>query len=381
MNHIGIILISLSVFFSCSSNHDELKKESTATSLITDTVVFAMWQNDAFINQYVETFVRVNLLKNQQTFLKTIDVNKVYDNDTCWDMAWVNGANLLKLKNENKLYSKLNFQLPHFKWVDMENPFIYKDHQRTIDQDQCPWGQAQFLHIYNANYITDPPKNLADLSAFLSHNKGRFTFSRDFSGQAWIKSLMIERCKGLGKDYKTLSREEVESIAELVFDDLRALKPLLWKEGNEIPEDVNIIHQLYAKGEVWFTYSYNTYELYNKNSLGIFPSKSKVFHLGNVSLRNAHYLVVNNKAQNKMSAIKVVNYLISEEAQIEKAKIDVWGDGSVLKKNYQENIKAVNKRNQRNHDWFINPQQLNEIAVEEAPVFWEEIIKEKLKRF
>jgi putative spermidine/putrescine transport system substrate-binding protein len=50
----------------------------------------------------------------------------------------------------------------------------------------------------------------------------------------------------------------------------------------------------------------------------------------NGSLANTHFLSIPTTSSNVEGAMVVINYLLSPLSQLEKAKSDVWGDGSVL---------------------------------------------------
>jgi len=48
------------------------------------------------------------------------------------------------------------------------------------------------------------------------------------------------------------------------------------------------------------------------------------------TIQNAHYLGIPRQAMSKAAALVAINFLMSPEAQLEKMKPAVWGDGTVL---------------------------------------------------
>ena len=76
--------------------------------------------------------------------------------------------------------------------------------------------------------------------------------------------------------------------------------------------------------------SNNDGEVDNKVVQGVLPEFAKAYVLDSGTIRNSHYLGIPVNAPNKTGAMVVANFLISPEAQLQKARPDVWGDGTIL---------------------------------------------------
>ncbi len=48
------------------------------------------------------------------------------------------------------------------------------------------------------------------------------------------------------------------------------------------------------------------------------------------TIQNSHYLGITKSSNHRAAAMVVINFMVSPEAQLEKQKSSVWGDGTVL---------------------------------------------------
>jgi putative spermidine/putrescine transport system substrate-binding protein len=90
------------------------------------------------------------------------------------------------------------------------------------------------------------------------------------------------------------------------------------------------VHQLFTSGEIDFTLSNNDGEVDNKVLQGLFPETARAFVFDGGTIQNTHYVGIPRRARSLAGALVTANFLISPEAQFEKAKPSVWGDGTVL---------------------------------------------------
>ncbi len=90
------------------------------------------------------------------------------------------------------------------------------------------------------------------------------------------------------------------------------------------------MHRLFANGEIDFTMSNNQNEVVTKVRQGILPPGSRALLLDEGTIANAHYVGIPFNAPNPAGALVLANFLLSPEAQLEKLRGDVWGDGTVL---------------------------------------------------
>ena len=201
---------------------------------------------------------------------------------------------------------------------------------RPVDGYESPWGNVQFSIIYDTARVANPPRNREELKAWVQNNPGRFTFDTAFTGMTFLKCLLFDFAGDPtafdGPFNETLYLEYSTQLWEYINE----IKPYFWKEGETFPTGVAPLHQMFGNGEVDFTMSYNDGEIDNKIIQGIFPETASAFALESGTIQNSHYLGIVNTASNKAGAFLAINFLISPEAQLEKARPSTWGDGTVL---------------------------------------------------
>ena len=305
-------------------------------------VVLMMWQGDRNINRYMNSYVKPQLqerygidlelasgqgrevvstlLTEQQAGAAVSDI----------DMAWINGETFYQLREINALYGPFTDRLPNARYVDWENPFIAFDFQQPVEGYECPWGNVQFCLIYNSERIAAPPRTATELAEWIKANPGRFTIGTDFTGMTFLKSLMINLADDPQAFDAPFSEERYAALSAPLWTWLNDVKPYLWREGTAFPNSVAPMHQLFSQGELWFTMSNNDGEVDNKVSTGDLLPFSRGYVLDGGSIQNSHYMGIVDRAPNKAGAMVVANFLLSPEAQLEKARSEVWGDGTVL---------------------------------------------------
>lgn len=306
------------------------------------TVRMMMWDGDPLINAYMRDFVGRALREKYDIQLELVGgqgsaiVNKLLVDleagrqQSDIDLGWINGENFYQLRTLDALYGPFTVRLPNSALIDWTNPFIAFDFQQPVEGFECPWGNVQQTLIYNAERVPQPPQTLNELAEWIRQHPGRFTFDNSFTGMTFLKSLLFE-LSGTGALLSGhFDEAEYEAHSEKLWAWLKDVRPNLWRQGKTFPESVAQLHQLLSNGEVDFSMSNNDGEVDGKVAQGILPRSSKAYVPQFGSIRNSHYLGIPVNASNKAAAMVVCNFLISPEAQLEKAKPSVWGDGTVL---------------------------------------------------
>lgn len=306
------------------------------------TIQLAMWGGDPMINQYMNNFVTPHLKEHYNidlqiayaqgnTIVSQIMAEKEAKSPfNSYDLVWINGETFYQLRQLDALMGGWTSKLPNSLYVDYKNPFIGFDFNQPIEEYECPWGNVQFTLIYNHKFIENPPQTREELLRFVQQNPGKFTFDMGFTGLTLLKSWLIDLSSstdGLSGDFNA---DLYQNLSQQLWEYIKELKPYLWKKGETFPESVSALHQLFASEELWMTMSNNHAEVDNKYYQGIFPASARAYIPEYGSIRNSHYLGIPIKAVNPVGAMVVANFLISPEAQFQKANPLVWGDGSIL---------------------------------------------------
>lgn len=315
----------------------EVEKEARG-----QTVTWMMWKGDPLINAYVQGFVAPRLRDQYGVTLQTVSGhgNRIVSalmtereagkKESEFDLVWINGESFYQLRQIGALHGPFTAELPNFRLIDMDNPFIARDFQQPIDGYECPWGNVQLTLIYHSDRVKDPPRTREALAAWVRRNPGRFTFDTSFTGMTLLKSWLIAMAGGTGTLDGPFDEAKYARYSAELWAYLKDIKPYLWRRGETYPPGVSELHQLFASGEIDFTMSNNDGEVDNKILQGVLPESSRGYVFDDGTIQNSHYLGIVANARHRAGALVAVNFLISAEAQYEKMKPAVWGDGTVL---------------------------------------------------
>ncbi len=306
------------------------------------TIRMMMWDGDPLINAYMRDYVATRLQTDHGIRLEIVGgqgreiVNKLMvdleagRNQGDIDLVWINGENFYQLRKLTALYGPFTDRLPNNEKIDWSNPFIAFDFQQPVDGFECPWGNVQLALIFHSERVATPPQTLDELTSWIHQNPGRFTLDHGFTGMTFLKSLLYHFAEHRDSLHGSFSEAAYTQAAEKLWKWMRDVQPDLWRKGEVFPDGVAQMHQLMSQGEIDFSMSNNDGEVDNKVVQGILPSAAKAYVPEFGSIRNSHYLGIPWNAVNKTGAMVVCNLLISPDAQLEKARPAVWGDGTIL---------------------------------------------------
>lgn len=343
----GLVLAVLIFGTGCSSHNSgvdpkemswkEIKEEAKGGKL-----TMMMWMGDPLINNYMKDYVVSEVKEQFNIDLKIVNGQGAQIVSTLMselesgrdvsqiDMMWINGETFYQLRQIDALYGPFTNKLPNSQYVNFDNPFIGIDFQQPVDGYEAPWGNVQFTMIYNQALVETPPQNLDELELWVQQHPGKFTIPAEFTGMTLLKSLMISLAEEPQIFHGEFDEEVYKEFSSELWERLNKIKPDFWRGGSTFPNSLSQLHQLYANGEVAFTMSNNDSEVDNKIDQGVFPENSRAYVFESGSIQNSHYLGIPKGSSHKAEAMVVINFLISPQAQFEKMKPGVWGDGTVL---------------------------------------------------
>jgi putative spermidine/putrescine transport system substrate-binding protein len=306
------------------------------------TVTVAMWQGDPYINRYMREYVAPSLeerhgiemrfvaLQGNQIVSAIMTEQEADAEASAYDMVWINGETFYQLRQIDALWGPFVGRLPSARYVDTSSVFIRYDFQQPTEGYEAPWGNVQMALIYDSVRVAAPPRTPEDLEAWVRANPGQFTFDSEFTGMTFLKALLIHFADGPTALNGPFDEAKYEAARGRLVAYLKDIQPHLWREGRTFPQSVAQLHQLYAGGEVAFTMSNNDGEVDNKVAQGLLPETSRAYVLETGTIQNSHYWGIPARADDKAAALVAIDFLLSPEAQFEKAKPEVWGDGTVL---------------------------------------------------
>ncbi len=383
-----LICISLCLF-SCKQE----KKVLSETNILEtpwDTILqysegtdvnLVMWQGDPFINKYMDQYVvptlkekyniDLNISPGQGNDIVKMTMTSKEAGQTVGkiDMCWINGETFYQLRQTEGLFGPFVNKLPNSAYVNFENPFIGIDFQQKIEGYESPWGNVQSTLIYDTIKVPHPPTTLDEFIVFVKSNPGKFTIPYEFTGLTLLKSWLIAIAGGEGSLSGDFNEIKYQQYSSILWNKINEMKPYLWKKGNTFPNTLSQLHQMFSNGEVSFTMSNNDAEVDNKVLQKLFPESSKAYVLSSGSIQNSHYMGIFFNAPNKAASMVVCNFLMSAEAQYEKMKPEIWGDGTIIDLNklspdWQQKFENIPTRKYAPKRSDIQQYALMEIAPE-----------------
>ena len=281
-------------------------------------------ENDIYLN-------RVPITDIKDTVNKLIVEKQAGKRDGSVDVIWINGENFKLLKESGVLWGDFVKNLPAREKV--KDATLVSDFGESVDGLEAPWGEAQFNFIYHSSQGEVPFRGHESLKSYVKANPGVFTYPAipDFTGSAFVRNIVIDI---LGEEKaQGMSAEEFRGALTDVWTYLNEIKPYLWRKGETYPESQGKLDTLYRNGEVELTMGYTINKVASKIATGEFTEDSKSFLLDRGTLFNNHYLSIPANSKNKAGAVYVINYLLSEEAQLAKQDPQNWGDSTILDMN------------------------------------------------
>lgn len=308
------------------------------------TVQIFMWGGDENINRFMDRWVAPRLREQYGiTLVRTpIDITEVLQklqaekqaaggkNGTI-DIIWVNGENFKNARDNGLLGAPFTEQLPNYQaFVDPKDTGY--DFGTPTEGLEAPWGKVQFVFLYDAAKLPDPPRSFEALKQWVKNNPGKFTYPEveDFTGNAFVRHVLY-RYAGVENLLHRGFEENLQdqSTAEM-WTYLRDIKPYLWRNGETYPKTLTQLDHLFSQGEVYFSMGYNEGRAESMMSGGNFPGTTRSFVMESGSIGNTHYLAIPFNAPNRAGAMAAINYLLSPEAQLAKMQPENWGDSTVL---------------------------------------------------
>lgn len=313
------------------------------------TVRFWMWAGDAGVNQYIDEWVAPRVKQLYGVEVRRVPIKETAEgvqqvvgekqagrltNGTV-DLNWISGDNLFTMKQAGLLFHGYRDKLPNAKYVNWDDPVIKFDRSTPVEGVAIAWGRYQQVLAYDSAKVKNPPTSFTALGEWIKQNPGRFTYPAppDFTGTSILLTLLYEVSGGADQWARPFDQALWDKHSPKVWEVLNSWKPHLWRKGETYPESISVLDQLYGSGEVWFTSSMY-YSVPGRNvGKGSFPKTTKTVVLDKGTISASHAIGIPFNASSKAGAMVVVNFLLSPEAQYQKALPEVWGIGTSLDMN------------------------------------------------
>jgi putative spermidine/putrescine transport system substrate-binding protein len=305
------------------------------------TVNWFMWGGSDTINAYVSGHVADRLKAEHDITLNRVPitdaadiVNQVLSEKEAGvtdagsvDLIWINGENFRSMKQGGLAFCGYTGLLPNDALVNWDNPAVANDFGVPVESCEVPWNTVQFAFAHDSAVVAEPPRDMVSLLAWIRQNPGRFTYPAppDFTGSAFLRHVFIHAAGGPDSLIGPFDQAKFDEVSARTWAILNEIEPFLWREGATYPTTVTQLNELFANGEVDFSFNYDPAQFGLAVQAGTWPETTRSFGLSDGTIGNTNYTLIPFNSPNKAAAMVVQNLLLSGEAQLEKAKTEVWG--------------------------------------------------------
>lgn len=300
-----------------------------------------MWGGADNINAYVTQFVggilkdQYDITLNQIPLTDTVEaVNIVLGEKEAGntdagsvDMIWINGENFRTMKQGGLAWCGYVEKLPNNALINWENPAIANDFGVPVDGCEVPWSRAQFALAYDSAKLAEPPRSIPALLEWIKANPGQFTYPAppDFNGSVFVRHVFYHAAGGVENLLGEFDQAKFDDAATKTWAILNEIEPMLWREGATYPTSINQLNELFANSEVALTFNYEPSQFGIAVDAGTYPASLRSYGFSDGTIGNTNYTIVPFNSPHKAAAMVLQNVLLSAEAQLEKARPEVWG--------------------------------------------------------
>ena len=298
------------------------------------TNAFIAWVGSEVAQRYGVTVNHVKLKDTAEAVTRVVAEKAAgRDRGGTVDLVWINGANFVTLKEQGLLFGPFAARLPNYRYVDTTSVRSnVVDFTLPVDGMEAPWRRAQIVFVYDAKRVTAPPRSVPALLAWAQRHPGRTTHPavRNFLGATFLKQALYE----LAPDPAMLQRPATDANFAAVTAPLwtwyDALRPSLWRRGEQFPENGPAQRQLMNDGEIDLMVSFNPAEAAVAQAAGQLPDTARTTVFDRGTIGNTSFVAIPYNAANKEGAMVVADFLLEPATQAHAQDLRQMGNFTVL---------------------------------------------------
>ena len=304
-------------------------------------VNFFMWGGADNINAYVADYIGTILREDYGVTLNLVPLTDTTEavnlvlgekeagnlDSGAVDLIWINGENFRTMKQGGLAWCGYLETLPNNALIDWDNPAIANDFGVPVEGCEVPWSRTQFAFAHDAARLAAPPQTIAELLDWVRANPGQFTYPAppDFTGAVFVRHMFYHVAGGVDTLLGDFDAARFDAVATQTWALLNDLEPYLWREGRTYPTSVVQMNELFANTEVQFTFNYEPSQFGIGVEAGLYPDTVRSYGLADGTIGNTNYTIIPFNSPNKAAALVAQNVMLSAQAQLEKARPEVWG--------------------------------------------------------
>lgn len=300
------------------------------------------------------------------------------------DLIWINGGNFQTMKDGGLLYGPFVAGLPNARYLDLRpGSAAATDFTVPVEGYESPWRLARFVLIHDSARVADPPRTMADLSAWATAHPGRFTHPsvQNFMGATFLKQALAE----LAPDPAVLTAPPDQATFDAATAPLWAwydgLRPNLWRGGRTFPENESVQQQLLADGEVDFAMALDPGAAAAAVSKGLLPDSVRTYGPKAGSIGNVSFVAIPFNATAREGALVLADFLIDPAVQARAQDVRVLGAYSVLDPGRLDAAQRDALAALPSHPALPAPGDLGPVLAEPHPEWMRRLAEEWARRY
>ncbi len=345
----SLLALAMSLFATPSQAQSSNEWEQLVATAKGQTVYFNAWAGDEKTNEFIAwagselkarhgvNVVHVRLKDTAEAVTRVIaEKTAGRHSDGTVDLIWINGPNFLAMKSQGLLHGPVTPLLPNSRYVDTTNKRSnVVDFTTPVDGYAVPWRLAQIVFIYDSARIRDAkdvPRSAPELLAWARKNPGRLTHPNpsNFLGVTFLKQALYELVPDASVLQQPATDETFASTVAPLWPWYDALRPLLWRKGQQFPENGAAQRQLLNDGEIDITLSFTPAEAAVSVLSGKLPESARSFTLSKGSIGNTSFVAIPYNSRAKEGAMLLANFLLEPATQARAQDIKQIGSVNVL---------------------------------------------------